>query len=349
MTLPVKTDLKSFVTGFLSRSGGLVEETGYALVQALVPDDLVSRLGENLVLTFDYEVARENPEAVFVTYGSQFLDGVARLASEYGRFAAEYCPALSFNQNRRFEREIADKVEFLRCRPPRVVHQRPAQHIFWRFYFLAVFHSFERTEELIPVTMDGFTGLAVPDFDRWWGGVVPVAEPEYEMGRAEGLPLDQVYGAACRQADLAARERASDLQQRATRQLTLELDKVRTYYGQTVRETERKLESAGDPAKKERLAKQLEAVRADWQRREKDCLERYAMAVELKLDHLVACYLPRLHLQVEAQSKDRLFSTTLIYNPLASRIELPVCPLCGKPTTRLTPHVDGRLVCPEHG
>jgi len=82
----------------------------------------------------------------------------------------------------------------------------------------------------------------------------------------------------------------------------------------------------------------LEAVRADWGRQEKDCLER--LAVELKL--------PRLALHVEAQSRDRVFTATLIYNPLASRIEMPVCPLCGKPTARLTPHKDGRLVCQEH-
>ncbi len=340
-----KIDLKSFVTLGLERCGGLVEETGYALVQAVLPGELA--LGESLQLAFDYEVAGENPEAVFVAYGSQFLDNVARMAVGYGRFTAEYHPGPNLKLNRNYDREIAEKVEFVRCRAPRVVHQRPVLHTFWRFCFLAVFHSFERTEELLLLTVDGASGLPVPDFDRWWGGVVPVAEPEYDLP-AQGLSLERVYAEACRQAGEAAREKGSLLQQRAAGLLTRELVKVRAYYGQTVRDTERKLESAGD-ARSERLVKQLEAVRADWDRREKDCLERYAVAVELKLDHLVACRLPRLGLQVEAQSRDRVFTGTLVYNPVASRIETPVCPLCGKATARLVPHADGILVCPEHG
>lgn len=348
MTLPVNTDLKSFVTAFMERSGGLVEEAGYALVQTLVPENLAAQLGEHQLLAFDYEVARENPEAVFVTYGSQFLDQVARMASAYGRFAAEYHPAVKLRPNRRFDREIAERIEFSRCRPPRVVHQRSAEHVFWRFFFLAVFHSFERTEELIPVTVDGYTGLPVPDFERWWSGVVPTVEPEEKMAVAEGLPLEDVYAAGGRVAEQEATAKACALQQGAVRQMAGELAKIRAYFGQTVRDTEQKLTAVGDPARKERLEKQLAAVRADWQRRENDCRDRYAVGVELRLDHLVACHLPRLHLQVEAQSKDRLFTTTLLYNIPAARIEQPVCPLCGKTVTRLVPFNDGRLVCSEH-
>jgi len=346
MTLPARINLKSFVTSFLERSGGLVEEVGYALVQAVLPEHL--GLGDSLLLAFDYEVAQENPGAVFVAYGSRFLDNVARLAARYGRFTSEYHPGLTFKANRNYDREIAEGVEFLRCRAPRVVAQRPVLHAFFSFYFLAVFHTFERTEELVSVTVDGSTGLPAPDFERWWAGVVPVAEPEYDLA-VEVLPLDQIYRTACAAAEETARERGAALQRQATGQLSRELGKVRAYYARTVQETEKKMEGCADPARSARLAKQLEAVRADWQRREKDCLERYAVSVELKPDHLVARYLPRLLLRAEAQSRDRVYNTTLIYNQLASRIETPVCPLCGKATTRLCPHPDGVLVCPGHG
>lgn len=349
MILPEKLDLRAFVNSFLERAGGVQEETGYGLVETLMPDELLPHFSEQMLLAFDYEVARENPAAVFVTYGSPLLDTMARLAVNYGRYAVLHCPDLGFNQSRRFDREIAEKLEFLRCRPPKVVYQWLSDHIFWRFYFRVVSHSYEKTEELLPVVLDGYTGLPAPGFDSWWGSIVPAQEPQYKLSCSEGLPLAGLYTAACQEAGTQAEEKSRAFQRQAAQQMAGELAKVAGYYSQTVKDFEKKLAATEDTAKKERLQKQLAATRADWQRREKDTLERYAVEVELHLDHLVACHLPRVHIKLELQHKDRLLNTTVLYNPLAGQLELPVCPLCRRPAARLAPDKEGRFICTNHG
>lgn len=345
MSLPDKLDLRSFVTSFLERTGAVQDETGYALVETLLTDELTPHFGEQMLLAFDYEVARENPESTFITYGSPILDTMARLAVNYGRYTVLHCPDLGLSQTRRFDREVIGKLEFLRCRQPRAVFQWPAEHVFWRFYYRTVFNSYEKTEELLPVTLDGYTGLHVPDFDSWWGTIVPTQARQYKLTSAESRPLKDVYTEACKIAETLAGDKARALQRRTTNQMTAELDKVATYYSQTIEDLNKKMAAAEDTVKKERLQKQLAATRADWQRREKDTLERYAMEVELYLDHLVACHLPRVHIKLELQHKDRILNTTVLYNPLASRIELPICPLCRKPTARLTPDPEDRFIC----
>ena len=350
MYLPEKLNLRSFVTGFLERSGAVVEESGYGLLETLLPDQLAAHFGEQMLLAFDYEVARENPAAAFITYGSPLLDSMARLAAGYGQYTVQYCPEPGFNQNRRFEREIAETLEFLRCRPPVVSYQWLADHIFWCFYFRAVFHSYEKTEELLPVVMDGYTGLAVPDFDHWWSNIMPADEPQYKLSAAESRPLPELYATASREAGIQAEKKAASLQSQAAGQIDREMKKIAGYYGQTLREMERKIAAAAeDKAKRERLEKQMAATRADWRRREKDILERYSVEVELFLDHLVACHLPRLHIKLELQHRDRLLNIIVLYNPLAGRIEPPVCPVCRRPTTRLVPDRENRLVCADHG
>lgn len=325
-----------------------MEETGYSLLEALLPDELAPHFGDQLLVAFDYEVARENPAAAFVTYGSSLLDTAARLAAGYGRFTSLYSPNPSFNQSRRFDREIAEKFEFLRCRPPQVVYQWMADHTFWCFYFHSTYCSHEKTEELLPVVVDGFTGLSAPDFDSWWSTIVPSEKPQYQFSPAQGLVLTGLYDTACREVEKQARERALVLQRQAGRLLAREITQVNSYYDLTVKEIEKKMAATDDAEKRGRLSKQMEATRADWQRREKDILDRHAVEVDLRLDHLVACHLPRLHIKLELQHKDRLLNITVLYNPLANALELPVCPVCRRPAAHFTPDRENRLVCLNH-
>lgn len=341
-------NLRSFVTTFLGRSGAVFEEAGYELVEALLDGELSPIYKDHLLLAFDSEVARENPSAILVTYGSTFLDEVARLAADYGRYTILYGPDPGSKPGGRLEREIHDRVEFVLCRPPKVVHQWLEEHSFRGFYFRAVFRSYERTEDLVAVVVDSHTGLVAPDFASWWNGAVATGELQVALPRAKALGWPELYQTACQDAERQARERAAAFQAQTKSKLAGELAKVSGYYAQLTAEIERKLAATDDEAKRGRLQKQLEAVQADRRRREQDTLERYAEEVELYLDHLVEYRLPRLHVRLELQHRDQILNTTLLYNPFAHRLETPVCPLCGQPTTRLVPDGKNGFFCPAH-
>ena len=134
---------------------------------------------DRLLLAFDSEVARENPSAILVTYGSTFLDEMARKAANYGRYTILYGPDPGSKPGERLEREIRDKVEFVRCRPPKVVHQWLEEHSYRGFYFRAVFRSYERTEGMVAVVVDGTPA--------WWRPVLTVGGMEWWLSRNHRL------------------------------------------------------------------------------------------------------------------------------------------------------------------
>ncbi|HAG11925.1 MAG TPA: hypothetical protein DCK76_11270 [Desulfotomaculum sp.] len=349
--LPVeRTGPRSFVTAYLERTGAVLEEAGYELLEALLPEGLpYLKDQEDLLLTFDYEVAQENPEAIFVTYGSPFLDRLAELAMGYGRYTILYGPEGSFKQAGWLEQEILKEIEFRHCRPPKVIHKWLEGHTLRGFYFRAVFSSYEKTEELLEIVVDGYTGLVVPDFTAWWGRIMAAEEPSWQLPRAKSISPAKFYKAACQEAEKQAKERALIFQRQSKERLKKELTKVSGYYSQMNREIKNKLEATEEKDKRERLAKKLAAVEAERQRREKDTLERYAIEANLHLDHIVDYRLPRLHIKLELQHKKQLLETTVLYNPLAHRLEAPVCPLCGHPSKCLLPDDrENRFICPRH-
>jgi hypothetical protein len=341
-------NLRSFVSAYLNRSGAILEEAGYELVEALLDGEMSPVFNDHLLLAFDSEVARENPSAILVTYGSAFLDEVARKAADYGRYTILYAPDPGNKPVARLEREIQSRLEFVRCRPPRVSVQWMEEHSYRSFYFRAVFRSDEITEELVAVVVDSYTGLVAPDFNTWWGRVVAAGEPQVDLPRAKTLDWPKVYQSACQDAERQARKRATAAQARTQRRLAGELDKVGGYYSQLAGEIEKKLAATDDVARKERLQKQLEAVQVDRGHRERDTLERYTQEVELCLDHLVEYRLPLLHARLEVQHGNQVLNTTVLYNPFAHRLETPVCPICGLPTNRLVPDGKTGFFCPSH-
>jgi hypothetical protein len=201
----------------------------------------------------------------------------------------------------------------------------------------------------LEIVVDGHTGLVVSDFNAWWGKVVAVEEPFWQLPRAKNISPGKLYQAACREAEKQAKERALVFQYQSKERLKKELDKVSGYYTQMSREIKNKLKTTEEKDKRERLAKKLAAVEAERQRREKDALERYAIEIALHLDHIVDYSLPRLHVKLEVQHKKQLLNTTVLYNLLAHHLEAPVCPLCGHPSKCLLPDDQkNRFICPRH-
>lgn len=341
--------LQDFMETCLNRAGALVERPGYGLLEVVLPGDLALRFGDDhILLAFDYEVAGENPESTFVTYGSNLLDTATGLALDYGHYTDLYRPDIPAAPQRNLEKIVTASLEFQRCRPPRVVHRWMADQVFYEFNFRCVLRSYEKIESLLPVVVDGFSGLPSPGFRELWKNVVPCEKPEYTLPRAELLPLRDLYRRACREAELQVKRLAKPVQQKADVLKERELAKIRSYYEQTTREIQKKYEAAEDTDKKVRLSKQINATENDRRRREEDAAARYVVEAEVRLDHLVAYHLPCVHIKLEVQHKEKILNQIVVYNSYNNRIENPACPECGEPARRLVPGVAGRLICHRH-
>lgn len=340
--------LQKFVVDYLQRAGALTAQESYATLGVLLPDDLIGYFGEEqLLLAFDYEVAEENEGSSFITHGSPFLDKtVESVLQSYGRFTVRYWSGLIPELPRNFEQKVLAKLEFRRCRPPKVNMHVVEECVFYEFNFRCTFRSHEKSEEVLTVVLNGSNGQIQPNFFRHWQKNIPAEEREYSLPRARLWPVDRLYQSACREAEQATKIWAEKIMAQGAWQKKKELAKIAGYYCELAAEIQKKLAGTEEPKKKARLEQQLSATLADRERREKDAAERYGVEVDIRLDHVVAYNIPCLWVKLELAHKDQVRAFTVLYNPLSNEIETPVCERCGRQTLCLVPEQDG-FVCAE--
>ncbi|AFV12278.1 hypothetical protein Tph_c20840 [Thermacetogenium phaeum DSM 12270] len=337
-----------FVVAYLERVGAVVEQPGYALAEVLLPESLVPVFGrEEMLLAFDYEVAQETPGSIFITHGSSLLDTIVRLAADYGKQTVLYWSGELPSAPRSLEQKIHDQIDYLQCRPPRLDTHWVAENIFYGFYFRGIFRSFEKTEEILPVIVDGYQAIATPGFEKQVNSLFFQEQPDYRVASAPLSPLSCLYQVACREVKKLVLEKAVPLCKEAAKLQEKELAKVCGYYESTEAEIRRKLRTTTDPVRKERLEKQLAATIEDRRRRIDDTRGRYQVDIDLRLDHLVAYHLPCVFARVKIQHKKKILEQILVYNPVTEEVDPPPCPICGQAARCLIPDRDGRFTCPD--
>lgn len=335
-----------FVITFLERCGAIAENKGYALWELLVPDELVSVLGHDiLVLAFDYEIAEENPGSIFVTAGSTFLDTIIRLAADYGRYTAHYWPGGNLSTTKNIENKINQAVNYKHCQPPRVTLQWLADNIYYGFNFKVIYSTYEKTEEIITVYINGWSGLPVKDFALHLKTIVPIEKPVYQITGIPLRPLTKLYQKACQEAEAVITENSAKIQDNANELRQNELGKTDKYYQALIDEKDRKIAASTDEVKAEKLKMQLSAIKAEYERRREDTTKRYLVEVDIYLDYLTAYHIPCEVIRLEMKHKNTNIKHHLLYNRLMSQIESPSCAQCDRPVNTLQPDGSARLCC----
>lgn len=245
-------DLQKFVVDYLQRAGALTEQENYAALGVLFPDDLIGYFGEEqLLLAFDYEVAEENEGSLFITHGSPFLDKtVESVLQSYGRFTVRYWSGPIPELPRNFEQKVLAKLDFRRCRPPKVSMHLAEECAFYEFNFRCAFRSHEKSEEVVTVVLNGSNGQVQTNFFQSWQKKIPAEEREYSLPRAKLLPLDGLYRTACRNAEQATQKWAEMIMAQGAWQKKKELTKIAGYYCELAAEIQKKLAGTEDPKKK---------------------------------------------------------------------------------------------------
>lgn len=339
-------NLKKFVMTYFHRAGALVEEIGFELVEVLLPDKLTASLGgEVLLLAFDYEVAQENQDSIFLTYGSDLLDCIIQASLKMGRFIELFWPQIEISLPTHLERSLSTDFDFIKCKPPTINHWVVHEHAYYLFEFRTMFQSYGQVEEIIAVFIDGYTGQAQNELLEHWKKVLPDSKRLYHWPRLQELPLPKLHTAACLALELITRKRSLFLEAGSANHCERELRKMERYFVENVSALNRRLAKASDETHRERLQSQISVTKADQQRREKDIRERYTIAVRAELDGLVIYYQPKIELHLLLQQGNEVFPFVLYYNPLDGRIEPPLCPHCHQPFRQITRDASGIPCC----
>lgn len=341
-------DLEKFVLAYLQRAGALTEQESYAILGVLLPEDLNHDFGEEqLLLAFDYEVAEETEGSLFVTHGSPFLDKtVGSVLKRYGHVTVRYWSGPVPELPRNFEQKFLANLDFQHCRPPKVSMHMVEESAFYSFNFRCVFRSHEKSEQIATIVLNGSNGQVQTRFLEAWQKTIPSEQRDYSLSKAKLWSEDRLYQKACQYVEQETQVWAKKIMAQGSWQKKKELAKIAGYYAELEADLRKKLIGTADSKKKARLEQQLSATQADRERRQKDAAERYGVEVDIRLDHIVVYYIPCIWVKLELAHKDQLRYFTVLYNPLLSEIELPVCELCRRQTFSLIPENDG-FVCQE--
>ena len=102
---------------------------------------------------------------MFITHGSPFLDKtVESVLQSYGYFTVRYWSGTIPKLPRNFEQKALAKLDFRRCRPPKVNMHLVEECVFYGFNFRCTFRSHEKSEEVVNVVLNGSSGQVQTNF-----------------------------------------------------------------------------------------------------------------------------------------------------------------------------------------
>jgi hypothetical protein len=311
-------NLQKFVTDVIEALGGIVIPQEYALCQVMVPEsfrDLFQGRTE-LELAFDFEVAEENPQAEFVTFGSYLFEQMIALVQRQAigtiRFADIDTPVLSgaLDKIRRF----LDKENgvFSLC------SERTVTGVWAAFAFRVAYVSDEKEEEFSQVWVDLNRGEVCEDMMRQHHLVPYVDRPVHfspitcPMDVASALKV--AYGHVKRRAETGRRQRVRQ------EELNREIRRITDYYEELVRETIKRSERKGlSEQKKQELHDKAQSIGLEQQKQLLEIKDKYSVRTEVGLDHGIMVLVPLLEYVVSIRHRHAQKEVTLHYNPVMKR------------------------------
>lgn len=351
-------DVMRFVVNLVTAGGGIVERPEDDVLHVALPGDIARKfsLPEFAVLAFDYDAARETPEAEFVTFGSPILDRFISMGSDLGRVTRQYAVVPTVRVPPNLLERIETRIGFNRSRRPILRTTSVETYERAAFRFVVSYISDERFVEVLTVAVDTTTLADDTDLLDEARGVYFSAEPPGGATNSTGEGLSPTaagrpsYGEVIRKATAClqarVRPRLGVYQAEVREYCEKELTTVLSFYEKTMTDlVARRDAAAGDPDKKARLDAKIEACRLDRERRIADVVDKYKITAEARLDSVTLQVMPRVRALLEVEHKDTIYTQAVYYNLATNAVEPLTCPRCGRRFFSAYPARDGVFVC----
>ncbi|MEW6228565.1 MAG: hypothetical protein AB1700_10870 [Bacillota bacterium] len=343
-------NLQEFVADLINIAGGVVEAPDNGLLHAALPADVANRfsLPEFAVLAFDYDVARETPEAEFVTFGSPVLDRFVSLGTEIGRLTREFAMVSAARVPPNLMDRIESKIGFNRSRRP--VLKTAIVQAYERavFRFIVSYICDERFSDSVTIAVDTATLADDTDILAESEAVFFGSDSEALSGipAAEKRPYEDVLDAALARLQERARSRLAVYQAEVSGFCQKELVKVLGFYERTLADLiAREKAAAEDSEKRARIRAKIEACQQERQRRISDVVNKFKMTAEARLDSVTLQVMPKVRALLEVEHKDSTYTQAVFYNLATNSVEPLTCPKCGRRFFSAYPARDGLFVC----
>ncbi|GHU77083.1 hypothetical protein FACS1894188_10680 [Clostridia bacterium] len=239
--------LFEFAEMTVTAMGGVIEPIEFALCAALIPDEYKDKFQgkSELLLAFDYDVAQENPESEFVTYGSYIFDELLEIARTSAKCVHRYV-----NADRLEVADAETKIKRwlgIEAGIVNVLSQDAGIGLWAVFNFSAQFIADETIEQIFDVCVNLLNGKVD---DSIISSLIPFDEDSSNVTLPyfECIEIDEAYNLAYREAENYAHQKP-EIQSDKT-QITKETGRISRYYDELISENKRRTMRKGVSAEK---------------------------------------------------------------------------------------------------
>ena len=296
--------LQQFVTEIIEELGGLVEPIEYALCNVLVPEVYTPYFQNRseIMLAFDFEVAQENPEAEFVTFGSYILEQLLGIIEE------QAVSTLRFAEVERLEvgNPLKKITDFLQNESGKIsiAEERPVLGVWAVFQYQTTYVSDEKIETSDQVWINLLTNEISSLMKKEQNRIIYKHESLYTYP----VPVQIDLSESLKMATKYVKQKAEQQNNNGSKPVALEKDVTRItyYYTELLKENEKRASRMGlsDEKKKEITAKSA-AIELERDKQLQEIYNKYNGQTKIDLDNGILYFIPLLEFTIDIELEVR--------------------------------------------
>ncbi|WP_018665477.1 YqhG family protein [Heyndrickxia acidiproducens] len=312
-------DLQKFVTDVLEGIGGIVDPVEYALCHVLIPEEY-SHYFQNRTefdLSFDYEVAQENPQSEFITFGSYTLEQLLTIVNR---------EAVSTNRFAEVERlSLANPLKKLQEAYPEykkitILEEARVLGCWAVFQFRVTFVTDEKDEKTDQIWVNLLTGEVSDTMKQEQNRIFYHDQPVYPYPIPGEINIDEAFKTAFQY----IRNETERENKRRTQEAPMQkdLDRIESYYRELLAENNKKAKRKGlSLEKKNEISDRSRAIELEKDKQLQEMIQKYNGKVEITLDHGLLYFIPLLQYNIKIQHHLEDEERTVYYNPILKNME----------------------------
>ncbi|WP_010531894.1 hypothetical protein [Lentibacillus jeotgali] len=308
--------LQQFVSETIENLGGMVMPLEYALCDVLIPEDYASYFQNKteLRLSFDFEVAQENPDSEFVTFGSYVLEQLLNLIHEKTATTIRYAEvdrlALG-NPQQKIETFLHDEQGSLA-----IESEKPVLGVWAVFQYHTAIIADEKTENTEQVWINMLTNECDSVMKQKQNYIMYQQQSPHTYPVPVKLDMDSAFQHA------TAHVREINEQQKNAqidkRQIEKDIERINHYYNALLAENDKRAKRKGlSEAKQQEILAKKDTIKLE---RDKQLNEIYKKAngeIEINLENAILYFIPLLEYTINHHFRGNEKQITLYYNPIS--------------------------------
>lgn len=307
--------LQQFVTQTVESLGGVVLPEEYALCEVLIPESYASYFQNKteLKLSFDFEVAQENPDSEFVTFGSYILEQLLTLVNQKAKTALRYAVVDRLEPGQP-EKRLAAFLEIENGKLE-IEAKRAVTGVWVVFQYITAFVTDEKTETANQIWVNLLTNEIDYRMKKEQNRIM------YEQKAANTYPIPVVFD--MNQALDRATEHVEKLSeeqkesQTNEREVAKDTERINNYYDALLAENTKRANRKGlSEEKQNEIHQKSKTIELEWNKQLKEIYNKANGELEISLHHAVLYFVPLMELKVHSQYRGLSRQLTVFYNPI---------------------------------